>query len=99
MIQSKGSQASNSSAHNQVPNRVVKGLEATKLSPPESVVAPRPSLQSVGAPHPHALALAADADGLSDGSLVQLMNDMDGFDALPGSEPDPVISVDSGDSL
>jgi hypothetical protein len=24
---------------------------------------------------------------------------MDGFDALPGSEPDPVISVDSGDSL
>jgi Putative zinc-finger len=50
-------------------------------------------------PHPHALALAAEADGLSDGGLVQLMNDMDRFDALPGSEPDPVISVDSGDSL
>jgi anti-sigma factor RsiW len=50
-------------------------------------------------PHPHALALAAEADGLSDGGLVQLMNDMDTFDALPGSEPDPVISVDSGDSL
>jgi hypothetical protein len=49
--------------------------------------------------HPHALALAAEADGLSDGGLVQLMNDMDGFDALPGSEPEPVISVDSGDSL
>lgn len=49
--------------------------------------------------HPHALALAAEADGLSDGGLVQLMNDMDTFDALPGSEPDPVISVDSGDSL
>jgi len=27
------------------------------------------------------------------------MNDMNRFDALPGSEPDPVISVDSGDSL
>jgi hypothetical protein len=49
--------------------------------------------------HPHALALAAEADGLSDGGLVQLMNDMDTFDALPGSESDPVISVDSGDSL
>jgi len=47
----------------------------------------------------HTFALAADVDGLTDGSLVQLMNDMDGFDALPASEPEPVISVDSGDSL
>lgn len=48
----------------------------------------------------HALALAADVDGLSDGNLVQLMNDMNDFDALPPSEPEPaVISVDSGDSL
>ena len=47
----------------------------------------------------HALALAADVDGLSDRSLVQLMNEMDRFDALPSAEPDPVISVDSGDSL
>ena len=46
-----------------------------------------------------ALALAADVDGLSDGSLVQLMNDMTRFDALPASEPESVISVDSGDSL
>ncbi len=45
------------------------------------------------------LALAADVDALSDGSLVQLMNDMNGFDALPASEPEPVISVDNGDSL
>src|SRR6266496_4321120 len=55
-----------------------------------------------GAPalaHAHALALAADVDGLSDRSLVQLMNEMDRFDALPSTEPDPVISVDSGDSL
>jgi hypothetical protein len=98
MVQSKGPRAANSTASNQVPNRVAAGPEAPKLSPPESVVVPR-AVVPVVAPNPHALALAADADGLSDGSLVQLMNDMDGFDALPGSEPDPVISVDSGDSL
>jgi anti-sigma factor RsiW len=65
-----------------------------------SVATPSPKItEPVASPHPHALALAAEADGLSDGGLVQLMNDMDTFDALPGSEPDPVISVDSGDSL
>jgi len=57
------------------------------------------SAVTVTSSHPHALALAAEADGLSDRGLVQLMNDMDTFDALPGSEPEPVISVDSGDSL
>jgi hypothetical protein len=98
MIQSKDTRASNSTTYNPVPNRVATGPEATKLNPPESVVVLR-TVVPVVAPNPHALALAADADGLSDGSLVQLMNDMDGFDALPGSEPDPVISVDSGDSL
>lgn len=50
-------------------------------------------------PRPHALALAAGVDGLSDNNLRQLMNDMDGFDALPTAEPEPVISVDNGDSL
>ncbi|HET7614688.1 MAG TPA: zf-HC2 domain-containing protein [Gemmatimonadaceae bacterium] len=44
-------------------------------------------------------ALASDVASLSDGDLVQLMNDMDDFDALPAAEPDPVIAVDSGDSL
>jgi anti-sigma factor RsiW len=47
----------------------------------------------------HTFALASDVASLSDGDLVQLMNDMDDFDALPAAEPDPVISVDSGDSL
>ena len=47
-------------------------------------------------PHTHALALAADVESLSDGNLVQLMNDMNRFDALPATESDPVISVDSG---
>jgi anti-sigma factor RsiW len=46
--------------------------------------------------HTPALALAADVDGLSDGHLTQLMDEMNRFDALPASEPEPVISVDSG---
>jgi putative zinc finger protein len=99
MIQSKGSRASNSTGHNQVPNKIANGPAATKQSPIESVVVRGTDVPSVLPPHPQALALAAEADGLSDGSLVQLMNDMNGFDALPGSEPDAVISVDSGDSL
>ncbi len=97
MIQSKGSRASNSTA-SQLPNKVAKGSEVSTPSPDGGVILPKP-IQLVVAPNPHALALAAEADGLSDRSLVQLMNDMNGFDALPGSEPDPVISVDSGDSL
>jgi anti-sigma factor RsiW len=74
---------------------ITPGAGASKM--PEATTAPR--IAEPATSHPHALALAAEADGLSDGGLVQLMNDMDGFDALPGSEPDPVISVDSGDSL
>jgi hypothetical protein len=51
------------------------------------------------APRPHALALANDVEGLSDGDLRQLMSDMGRFDALPAPEPEPVISVDTGDGL
>jgi anti-sigma factor RsiW len=50
-------------------------------------------------PRPHALAMATGVDGLSDNNLRQLMNDMDSFDALPTTEPEPVISVDNGDEL
>jgi anti-sigma factor RsiW len=50
-------------------------------------------------PAAHALALATSVDALSDNSLRQLMNDMNGFDALPVTEPGPAISVDSSDSL
>ena len=60
-----------------------------RLDSPKSIAPSAPA-------HTHALALAADVDGLSDGSLVQLMNEMNRFDALPATEPDPVISVDSG---
>jgi putative zinc finger protein len=68
---------------------------APKIVKPNS---PSPTKVTAAA-HPHALALAADVDGLSDGSLVQLMNEMNRFDGLPASEPDPVISVDSGTNL
>ena len=47
----------------------------------------------------HAYALASDVSSLSDGDLVQLMNDMDDFDALPASEPEPIIAVDSAGSF
>ena len=53
----------------------------------------------VAAPHTHALALAADVDGLSDGNLEQLMTEMAQFDALPATEADPVISVDTSYNL
>ena len=99
MIQSKDSRASNPAGYSRVPSSVTKGPGPTNPSPIESRIVDKPVSPSIATPHPHALALAAEADGLSDGGLVQLMNDMDRFDALPGSEPDPVISVDSGDSL
>jgi anti-sigma factor RsiW len=83
----------------QLPARGATAPEPTAPSPAESAIAAGTIAEPSAAPHPRALALAADADGLSDGGLVQLMNDMDGFDALPAAEPDPVISVDSGDSL
>jgi hypothetical protein len=97
LLQSNGSLVSRSRGR-QPALTIAKVPETTKPSIVESAPPPRIVQPSI-APHPHALALAAEADGLSDGGLVQLMNDMDGFDALPASEPDPVISVDSGDSL
>ena len=72
----------------------------TQLTPVASKTpdagAPSGTVAATGQPHAHALALAADVDGLSDGNLVQLMNDMNRFDALPATEAEPVISVDSG---
>jgi anti-sigma factor RsiW len=41
------------------------------------------------------LALASGVDALSDGGLVQLMNEMSGFDALPTADPEPVFAVDT----
>jgi hypothetical protein len=59
---------------------------------------PEPAVGAV-APHTHALALAADVGGLSDGNLEQLMTEMAQFDALPATEADPVISVDTSYNL
>ncbi len=79
------------------------GSEPVKVIPATTAKDSQPTpVTKVEAPapaHPRALALASDIDGLSDGNLVQLMNDMNQFDALPSTEPEPVIAVDSGDSL
>src|SRR5688572_11632992 len=56
-------------------------------------VAPAPA--SASAPRANSLALASGLDGLSDDELVQLMNEMDTFDALPASEPEAVFAVDA----
>ena len=68
---------------------------------PTRVPASRPQEPAVVAvaPHTHALALAADVGGLSDGNLEQLMTEMAQFDALPSTEADPVISVDTSYNL
>ena len=66
---------------------------------PEVLNPGTPALRTARGPHTHALVLATDVEGLTDTDLLQLINDMNRFDALPASEPEPVISVDSGDSL
>ena len=88
----------------QTPGAIVTAPNAGKIPiQPTQIPSPTPEpftlpgiVVPAGQPHTHALALAADVDGLSDGNLVQLMNEMNRFDALPATEPDPVISVDSG---
>jgi anti-sigma factor RsiW len=45
------------------------------------------------------LALASGVEDLSDGVLVQLMNEMNGFDALPAADPEPVFAVDTTDAF
>lgn len=56
--------------------------------------ADRGAAPSVAVPVGQGLALASGVDGLSDGGLVQLMNEMSDFDALPAAEPEPVFAVD-----
>jgi anti-sigma factor RsiW len=69
------------------------------LSEPVGSISPAQTGVETAQPHTHALALAADVGGLSDGSLEQLMTEMAQFDALPAAEGDPVILVDSSYSL
>ncbi len=63
-----------------------------------SVVMPRGEIGTeptvVSVPTGHGFALASGLDGLSDGTLVQLMDEMSDFDALPASEPETVFAED-----
>lgn len=70
----------------------IVGASSTQLPPPSGAV------QGASAAAP-TFALAADVTSLSDGDLVQLMNEMDNFDALPNAEPEPVIAVDASDGV
>jgi hypothetical protein len=79
-----------------VSNPSQPALEPTGV--PGSRSQPGPTVPAA-APHTHALALAADVGGLSDGNLEQLMTEMAQFDALPATEADPVISVDTSYNL
>jgi anti-sigma factor RsiW len=72
-----------------------------------SNVVPRPvTVQSAGPndvaaverPVVHTLALASGVETLSDNDLRQLMTDMDSFNVLPASEPEPVMNVDNADN-
>jgi anti-sigma factor RsiW len=93
----------NSDAPRAVAVRAVDSTTSPSARLPDTDVAAvpsdiRPTTNSPGSSsHSHALALAADVDGLSDGSLVQLMDDMSAFDGLPSAEPEPVLAVDSGE--
>lgn len=70
-------------------------------------IAPRPvtvpsagvnQVATVERPVVHTLALATGVETLSDNDLRQLMTDMDSFNVLPASEPEPVMNVDNADN-
>jgi len=68
---------------------------------PEPVIVPSAEgndIASVEQPVVHALALGAGVETLSDNDLRQLMTDMDSFNVLPASEPEPVMNVDNVDN-
>lgn len=67
---------------------------------PVPIRAPSPRTTAaapVGQPATHALALGTGVETLTDNNIRQLMSDMDSFDALPASEPEPVMNVDNSD--
>jgi hypothetical protein len=86
-----------------LPQRVVDGPDqrgpAPRPQPTKRVATAGQKPPVMLESRPHALAMATGVDGLSDNNLRQLMNDMDSFDALPTTEPEPVISVDNGDGV
>jgi len=74
------------------------GALAQGAKPGEVTTVPPKSTGENATSAPHALALATAVDGLSDTNLRQLMDDLNNFDALPATEPGPVISVDNSDA-
>jgi hypothetical protein len=79
----------------------ITSTPAQPTSEPSGTKTVLPSQTTVAStePHTHALALAADVGGLTDGHLEQLMTEMAQFDALPATEADPVIFLDSSYNL
>ena len=69
------------------------------INVPESVSlsGSTPDLAAGQAAHAPALALVADVQELSDGNIQQLMDELENFDALPNSEPEPVFAVDTSE--
>ena len=78
------------------PNRLVVNPTDSQTMIAESAP-PTPDIRSVlGEPaHTPALSVVADVRELSDGNLQQLMSELENFDALPNSEPEPVFAVDT----
>ena len=68
---------------------------------PTCVIVPSAGVNQVATverPVVHTLALATGVETLSDNDLRQLMTDMDSFNVLPASEPEPVMNVDNADN-
>jgi hypothetical protein len=82
--------------HAPAPNVAVIDSSVGGPSPGSGTVLPPTPIAPVGQ-HTPALSLAADVRELSDGNLQQLMNEMENFDALPTSEPEPVFAVDTSE--
>ena len=47
----------------------------------------------------HSLALASGVEDLSDGGLAQLISELNGFDALPAADLEPIFDVDTTASI
>ena len=96
LVTKQGTTTVSTSAETTLPSATIPAQSAPVASKTPGTGASSAVGITIQPSHTHALAVAADVDGLSDGNLVQLMSDMNRFDALPATESDPVISVDSG---
>lgn len=78
-----------------VPGRVVVGAPGQIVPYDVTPAGPAPTIDR--REHTPALALAADTRDLSDGNLQQLIDELENFEALPNSEPEPVFAVDTSE--